>query len=101
LAKLALSTGPAEPRNSNAIPNAKSSDPFTNRFDSPDNFVSENQGQFRLRQFAVDNMQIGSTNGACGNADEKLARCRTRRVHVAQDKRRPNLFQQHRAHAAP
>jgi hypothetical protein len=62
--------------------------------------VSGNQWQLRIRQFAVDNMQVGAADGACRDAHEQLFGGRFRLRNVAQNERRSRLLENHRAHVA-
>src|SRR5205814_4084567 len=76
---------PAEPRNADAFP----------VFSTTDDLVAEDQRQFWIRKFAVDDVQIGATDGAAGDLDENLTGFRYGNGNVAQ---RELLFENHRSH---
>ena len=79
-------------------PTSKLRDTFADRFDATDNFVSENQRQFWLRQFAINDVQIRPANRAGGDADENLIRRRLRCSDLSRYERLADFFEQHRAH---
>jgi hypothetical protein len=60
--------------------------------------VPRNQWQFRVRQFAIDNVEIGSANRACGNAHEQLSPRRFWLWHIAELQRLPRFLEHHCAH---
>jgi hypothetical protein len=97
-AKCAFSACPTEPWDADAIANLKLRDTFANRFDASDNFMSENEREFWLRQFAIDDVQIRPANRAGGDADEKLVRARSRRQDIPWRERLANFFEHHCAH---
>ena len=69
-AVFALAASPAEPRNADAFADAKTIDALADPLDMPDDLVSENQRQFRIRQFAIDDVEIGPTNRASAHANK-------------------------------
>src|SRR6266478_8991823 len=87
-----FAVGPAEPRNSDAITNfeLRSADrrfrsgAFANFFDTADNLVPQDQRQFRIRQFAIDDVKIGPANRARAHTNEQLPRPGLRLQHIAQ-----------------
>ena len=83
--EFALAARPTEPWNPNAIADFESIHIFADGFHAPDNFVAENERQLRLRKFAIDDMQIGATDSAGGNADKHLTRIWSWCRCVAQD----------------
>src|SRR5213595_3447544 len=76
--------GPAEPWNSDTLTDRKFFCARSNCFDAPDNLVSGDQRQFRIWQFAIDNVQIGATNSARAHAHEQLSRLGVWLRHIAQ-----------------
>jgi hypothetical protein len=60
--------------------------------------VSENQWQFWLRQFAIDNMKIRPANGAGGNAHEDLSGIGSWFGNVAEVQRLFKRIEHHCAH---
>ena len=73
-------------------------DTFANRFDASHNFVAENERQFWLRQFAINDVQIRPANRARGDADQNLIRGRLRFSDLSRYERLADFFEQHRAH---
>jgi hypothetical protein len=73
-----FAVGPAEPRNADAITDfeLRSADrgvrigAFANLFDTTDNLVPQDQRQFRIRQFAIDDVKIGPANRARTHTNE-------------------------------
>ena len=94
----AVAVGPAEPWNSDTLTNRKFFCARSNCFDAPDNLVSGDQRQFRIRQFAIDNVQIGATNRARAHAHEQLSRLGVWLRDIAQHERLPRFLEDHRAH---
>src|SRR3546814_12117233 len=74
--------------------------PYTTLFRShpPDDLVARYQGQFRLRQLAVDHMQIGAADPAGGDLDQNLLRVRPRLGQVGHDQRATDRVQHHGMH---
>src|SRR5260370_34186310 len=102
-----MDVGPREPGNYRAVSACECQNrtsPFqcrirlTDRLDTADNLVAENQRQLWIRQFAVDNMKIGPANGAHADPNEQLSPARLRSWIITQRERRSNFFQDHRAH---
>ena len=92
--------GPAEPGNAHPIAHFKLRIfATTDFFDGADNLVSGNQWQFRIRQFAIDHVEIGPADGTSIHADEQFACLGLRLWHVAQLQRLPGPIEHHRAHA--
>ena len=60
--------------------------------------MSENERQFWLRQFAINDVQIRPANRARGDADENLIRGRLRCSDLSRYERLADFFEQHRAH---
>jgi hypothetical protein len=60
----ARATSPTKPWNANSHPNPKRFGYRTAFDDLTDDFVAGDKWQFRMRQFSVDDVEIGSTNGA-------------------------------------
>jgi hypothetical protein len=54
----------------------KTADAGTDRSHPADNFVARHDRQLRIRQFAVDHVQIGATNAAGRNLNQDLVLAR-------------------------
>src|SRR5262249_26483173 len=63
---------PAEPGDTHALADGKALHSLVFFHNSADNLVAGNQGQFRLGQFTVDNMQIGAADSAGTNLKQDL-----------------------------
>ncbi len=77
LAILAIRTsaaGPAQPGDADAVADFKLNDAIAPLRHFADDLMAEDERQFGLRQFAVDNVQIGAADGAGVDADQELAR---------------------------
>src|SRR5207249_3117118 len=61
-AELTFATGPAQPWNADPVALAKLFYIASDFFDTSHDFVSGNQRQLRLRQFAIDNVEIGAAD---------------------------------------
>src|SRR6185369_2017087 len=55
---------PGNPRDTHSIAYSKAPGFGSKRCHTPDDFVSRNQRQFRIRQFSIDHMQVRSANAA-------------------------------------
>src|SRR5205807_7475181 len=53
-------------------------------FHLPDDLMTQNQGQFRVRQFAIHHMKVGAANRTRVDAHEQLSPARLWFWHVAQ-----------------
>src|SRR5205823_2433477 len=106
----AFAVGPAEPWNADTISNRKvrgasrtgvglALNRFADLFDAADDLVAENQREFGIRQFAIDDVKIGPANAARANANKKLSPARFRFRNVAQCERRSDFLEHHRTHA--
>jgi hypothetical protein len=67
-------------------------------FDVPDDLVSGNEWQLRIRKFAIDDVKVGAANRTSGNTNEQLSRAQLRFWRVTRAKRLPWFFENHRAH---
>ena len=100
-AKFAHPTGPAEPRHANPIADSKAVNLGAFFSDCTDDLVAENERQFRVRQFAIDNVQIGPTHRTGAHRDQQLLRPRPRRRHLRRYQRPLWFGQQLCAHLHP
>src|SRR5882724_369815 len=80
----AIAVGPPKPRDSHTISNCEVRIFFPDFFDSSDNLMTENQRQFRIRQFPIDHVKVSAANRAGTDADEQLSPARLRLRHIAQ-----------------
>ncbi len=62
-------------------------------------FMSNDQRQFRIGQFAIDNVQIGSADGAGEHFELDLVIPGFRLGSIVKDERIARLIEDHRAHA--
>src|SRR5260370_9140568 len=60
--------------------------------------MTQDQRQFRIGQFAIDNVKVGGADRARGHAHEKLSQPRAWLWHIAQDERLPRFLEDHRTH---
>ncbi|MFM1815544.1 MAG: hypothetical protein RLZ98_2239 [Pseudomonadota bacterium] len=67
-----------EPGNSNSIPHRKPDIAITGANHASDNLVSGNERKLRVRQIAVNHVEIGAAHRARGDVDKHLAGTRTR-----------------------
>jgi hypothetical protein len=93
-----LLAGPTKPRNSHPLAFFESAHRGTELFDLPNDLVTQNQREFWMLEFAVEHMQIGSTNGTGSDPDEKLILCRHRSRHFLIDQWTASGLHDHRAH---
>ena len=80
----AIAIGPAKPRDSHAISDCEVRIFFADFFDLSDNLMTENQRQFRIGQFAIDNVKVSAANRAGADAHEQLSLAWLRLRHIAQ-----------------
>ena len=88
----------AEPRHTDALAEREAGHARSDRRDTADNFVSRDDRQLRVRQVAVDHMQIGAAHPASGDLDQDFAAGRLRDRPLAQNQRCVRPIQNHRAH---
>jgi hypothetical protein len=96
----ALTTGPSQPRDSDAVANVKTLHSFAKPLDSADNFMAGNQGKFGLGQLAIDNVQIGPAYRTRSDAHEHFVRTGISDRHRTSDKRPARGLEDHRVHEA-
>jgi len=65
---------------------------------SAHDFVAKDEGKFRIWQFAVHDVQIGTAHGAGQHLELNLAAHGFRRRAIAKRKRLARLIENHRAH---
>src|SRR5215469_8583239 len=94
----AIAIGPAKPRDSHTIPDREGRVSFADLFDSSDNLVTENQGQFRVGQFTINHVKVSAANRAAADPHEQLSPVRLRFRHVPQLQRSFPFVENHRAH---
>ena len=70
----------------------------TDLSDLADNFMAEDERQFRIRQFAIDDMEIGAADRARRHPHEHLTGGRVRRWHLRAFERSTRRLEKHRAH---
>ena len=75
-AKWAMAAGMAEPRNADALAKVKMCDIGADRIDPSDDLMSRNNRQFRIGQFAIDDMEIGAADAASADTNANFAAAR-------------------------
>jgi hypothetical protein len=97
---LALTTGPSQPRNSDAVTVLESLHGLAKLLNPADDFVARNQGKFRIRQLAIDHVQIGSAYGTRSDAHDHFFRTGISDRHRASDKRSTRGLEDHCVHGS-
>lgn len=97
-AEYALPASPTQPRNSHTFSGLEPFDSLTRLLDAANDFVTGNQGEFWVRQFAIDHMQIGSAHGARSDTHEHIFGAWLRNRQRMQTQRPTRRFQDHRSH---
>jgi hypothetical protein len=92
-------TGVPEPGHAHALAQRKTFDVSAERRHAPDDLVAWHDRQFRIRQLAVDHMQVGPADAAGRDLQQDLACARRRNWPLAQHQRRARAFQHHGPHA--
>jgi hypothetical protein len=101
LAVLAVETivaCPAQPRHADAFADFEATGDFTEFDHGADDFMAGNEGQLRLSEFAVDDMQVRATYGARKHANQDLPRTGRRPCPFNRAQRIADPFEKHRAH---
>lgn len=73
-AVIAMPTGMAEPRDADAFPNIQARNVASEFINSPDDFMSGNDGKSGVGEFAVHDMQICAADAAGPDADADFVR---------------------------
>ncbi len=66
----AFGAGPTEPRHADSLADSKTSNVFAQSGDLADDFMTWDERQFRLGQFAIDNMEVGAAHRAGSDLDQ-------------------------------
>src|SRR5262249_51997905 len=72
LAVTTLAAGVAQPWDSYPLTDAKTCHPFTSCGNSANNLVSQNEGQLRICQFAIEYVQISTADRTSANLHQNL-----------------------------
>ena len=88
----------AEPRHTDALAEREAGHARSDRRDTADDFMSRHDRKLRVRQVAVDHVQIGTAHPASGDLYQDFAAGRLRDRPLAQNQRRLRPIQNHRAH---
>ena len=88
----------AQPRHADPLAFGEPLDAQAQRRHPADDLVAGDEGQFRLGQFAVDDMQVGAADPAGRHPDEDLAGRRFGTRHPAAGQRRAGGVEDHGAH---
>jgi hypothetical protein len=94
----ATAIGPAKPRDPHAFPDCEVQTFFADFFDLSYNLVTENQRQFRIGQFTIDNVKVSAANRARADAYEQLSLAWLRLWRIAQLQDLFRFVENHRAH---
>ena len=97
-AERAFAAGPAEPRDADTLARAEAFDAVAELLDAADDFVAGHERQFRMRKFAIHDVQIGAANGARSDAYQHLSRAGLWHGQLAPGQRAPRCIQNHGAH---
>jgi hypothetical protein len=89
----------AEPGNTDALTNAQITYTRTNRVDSPYDLMAGNDWHFRVRQLAINNMQVGATNTTGSNPNSDLPGSGLPIGNLLPFKGRSKFCKHHRFHA--
>ncbi len=73
----ACAVGIAEPRHADAHPRSEALDAVAQGLDAPDDLVPEHERKLRLRELAVEDMQVGAAHPARRDLDQDLVRARS------------------------
>src|SRR5262245_44753853 len=95
LAIAAATAGMPQPGDADTIARAERTHSGTNGFDAADNFMAGYDGQLRLREVAVDHVQIRATDATGCDLDQNLAETRLRVWNASRLQRRARLVEQH------
>ena len=79
----ALAVGPPQPRDPDPLPGREALGPLPRRLDRADDLMSDDQGQLRLAQVAVDHVEVGAADAAGVHRDQDLAGARLRLGEIA------------------
>ena len=93
-----LATCPTQPRHADAVADFKASHRVAQIGDGADDFVAGHKRQFRLCQFAIDDVKIRSAHRACVNLDQNLTGAGLGYWQFRQVQRLAGLFKDHGAH---
>jgi hypothetical protein len=94
----AFATGPTQPRNADARAGHKPFRALTALDHFTDDFVSRHKREFRVGEFAIENVQVGPAHRAGTHSDEDLTPLRLRHRQIGFTKRPPRFTEHHRAH---
>ena len=84
----ARAVGPAEPGNAEALPVLRAAD----------DLVTDDERELRLRQLAVDDVEVGAADRARGDPQPNLARLRLGDGQLLEPQRLAGRVKHHRAH---
>ena len=93
--------GRSKPGNADPLSKFQTFDVRAERIDSPDDFMARNDRELRVRQLAIDNMEIGPADAACFHPDPKLARAGDGIGQFLEDQRPARFVQDHAKHRRP
>jgi hypothetical protein len=94
-----LSAGVAQPGNADALTKAMVVNAGSDSIDAPDNLMSRNDRIFDVRQFAIQNMQIGSADAASADLHADLTSLWHGVRKLGHHEFRSRPVENHRAHS--
>src|SRR5262249_28938569 len=89
---------PAEPWGSDELARLEAARAGSQLGDGRDDLVAQYERQLRLRELAVDDVEVGAADTAAAHAEAPLRRARTRLLELRLAQRRPHALEEHRAH---
>jgi hypothetical protein len=98
-AKSADATGVAQPGDADALASVQIEDAGADRIDPADDFVTRDDRDLRVWQFAIDDMQVCSADTAGRDPHSDLTRARMTLGEFGHFKRGPQGFQHHCLHS--
>jgi DNA-binding MarR family transcriptional regulator len=96
----ALPAGPTEPGHPHPLARSKALSPGPETLDDSHDLVTGDQRELRIRQLAVDDVEVGAAHAAGTHPQEHLAGAGIGEREVALGERTPGLLEHHRAHGA-
>jgi len=94
----AVSAGMCQPRHTDALTDIEATHIDPGPLDDADDLVARHDRQFRQRQFAIDDMQVGAANRARLDTQDKLGRPRFGIRSLLRAQRLPGCTKNHRTH---
>ena len=100
-AKAAMPAGVAQPGHAQPLPDGEALDLFALGDHDADDLVAGYQRQFRLGEFAVQDVQVGAAHAAGADLEQHLVVAARGRRQFDESQGRVGFFQNHCAHVVP